>query len=40
MVRNDINMFLFTKILIQVNKNAVRQVNSINDIKEIGKELK
>lgn len=40
MVKDDINMFLFTKILIQANKNGVLQINSISGAKNIGEELK
>lgn len=39
-VRDDIDMFLFTKILTQVDKNAVLQVKSVSSAKKIEKELK
>ena len=40
MVRNDIDIFLSIKILKQVNKNAVLQINSMSDIIKIGEELR
>ena len=40
MVRDDINIFSFTKILTQADKNAILQVNSISDVKKIREELK
>ena len=39
-VRDDIDLFLSTKLLIQANKNVVLQVNSMNSAKEIKKDLK
>ena len=38
-VRDDTDMFLFTKILIQVNKNDVLQVDSMSSAKKIAEEL-
>lgn len=40
MVRNDIDIFLFTKILIQADKNAVLQVHSVKGAKKIREDLK
>lgn len=39
-VRDDIDMFLTTKILMQANKNTVLQVNSVSDTKKIRDKLK
>lgn len=39
-VRDDIDLFLSTKVLTQANKNAILQVNSVSDIKKIKKDLK
>ena len=39
-VRDDIDMFFSTKILIEVDKNAALQVNSVNGAKSITKDLK
>ena len=40
MVRDDIDMFSFTKKSIKVNKNAALQVNSVSDAKNITEDLK
>ena len=40
MVRDDIDMFSSIEILIQVDKNTILQVNSMNDAKKIKEELK
>ena len=40
MVKDDIDIFVSIKILIQADKNAVLQVNSMNDAKKIREELK
>ncbi len=40
MVRDDRDLFSSTKILTQVNKNAVLQVNFVSDAKKIREELK
>lgn len=39
-IKNDIDIFLSTKILTQANKNAVLQVNSMSDAKKIREDLK
>lgn len=39
-IKDDINMFLSTQILMQTEKNVVLQVNFVNDIKKIRVELK
>lgn len=39
-VKNDIDIFLSTKILMQANKNIVLKVNSISGAKKIRKKLK
>lgn len=39
MISDDINMFLSTKILTWIDKNAVLQVNSMNSAKKIEEEL-
>lgn len=39
-VRDDIDMFLFTKILTEVDKNAILQVKLVSSAKKIEKELK
>lgn len=40
MVKDDIGMFSSTVILIQADKNAVLQVNSVSSAKKIRKEFK
>ena len=40
MIRNDIDLFFSTKILIHVNKNAGLQINSSSITKRIKEELK
>ncbi len=40
MTKNDIDLFSFIKILIQVNINVILKVNSVNNAKKIKKELK
>lgn len=40
MIRDNINIFSYTKTLTKVNKNTVLQVNSVNGIKKITKDLK
>lgn len=39
-VRADLNMFFFTKILIQANQNAALKINLVNDVKNNLKDLK
>ncbi len=38
MVRDDIDLLSFTKILTQVDKNAALQVNSVSGAKKIKEE--
>ncbi len=40
MVRDDIDLFSSTEILIQVDKNTALQVNSMSGIKKIKEKLK
>lgn len=40
MIRDDIDMFLSTELLLQANKNTILQVNLVSNTKKIGKELK
>lgn len=40
MVRDDINIFLSIKILTQVDKNAILQLNFVSDAKKIEGKLK
>ena len=40
MVRNDIDMFFSTETLIEANKNAALQLNSVSDGKSITEDLK
>lgn len=40
MINNDINMLFPTKILIQVDKNFVLEVNFVKNTKKIKEELK
>lgn len=40
MVKDDINMFSSTKILMQSNKNAILQINSLSDAQKTREELK
>ena len=39
-IKDDIDMFSFTKTLTEVNKNAALQVNSISCAKSITQDLK
>lgn len=39
-VKNNIDMFFSTKKLAQTKKNSVLQVNSVRDVKKMGRELK
>ena len=40
MIRDNIDMFFFTGILTEVDKNAALHVNSVNNIKSITEDLK
>lgn len=39
-VRNNIDIFFSSKILIKINKNAILQVNFVSTVKKITKDLK
>lgn len=38
MIKDNINIFLSIKILMQANKNTALQVNSLNNIKKFKKD--
>ena len=38
-VKDEIDIFLSTKILTQVNKNFILQINSVNNTKKIKEDL-
>lgn len=40
MVRDNIEMFLLTKLLMYVDKNTILQVKSVSDVRKMGRELK
>lgn len=38
-IRDDLDIFSSTKILTQIDKNAVLQINLVNDAKKLREEL-